>query len=398
VPGALPDGLQWPSNNLLPALDSVARTFHAYVHIPFCTVRCGYCDFNTYTSSELNGDLKSGFHEYLILEINRSHELLAQSGYAPRPLSTVFFGGGTPSLFASQQFASVLEELRSNFGIAADAEITTEANPESTSVELLRELSALGVNRLSMGVQSFDNEVLAVLDRAHSKDHVAPLVAAAKEFGYEVSVDLIYGAPGESLQSWERTVMSALELDIDHISAYSLIVEPGTKLARRVLKGEFAQVDEDLNAAKYELATKLFSERGLDWYEVSNWGKPSRHNSAYWSSQDWWGYGPGAHSPLAGNRFWNLKHPTSYQKALALGLPVAAREELTPRQQLEEALMLGLRTQTGVERSLLSELSVSAKMVSEALGAGLLTMDANRIWVTAKGRLLVDRIVLDFLS
>jgi putative oxygen-independent coproporphyrinogen III oxidase len=398
VPGALPDGLQWPIDNLLPALDSVARTFHAYVHIPFCTVRCGYCDFNTYTSSELNGDLKSGFHEYLILEINRSHELLAQSGYAPRPLSTVFFGGGTPSLFASQQFASVLEELRSNFGIAADAEITTEANPESTSVELLRELSALGVNRLSMGVQSFDNEVLAVLDRAHSKDHVAPLVAAAKEFGYEVSVDLIYGAPGESLESWERTVMSALELDIDHISAYSLIVEPGTKLARRVLKGEFAQVDEDLNAAKYELATKLFSERGLDWYEVSNWGKPSRHNSAYWSSQDWWGYGPGAHSHLAGNRFWNLKHPTSYQKALALGLPVAAREELTPRQQLEEALMLGLRTQTGVERSLLSELSVSAKMVSEALGAGLLTMDANRIWVTAKGRLLVDRIVLDFLS
>jgi oxygen-independent coproporphyrinogen-3 oxidase len=398
VPGALPDGLQWPSDNLLPALDSVARTFHAYVHIPFCTVRCGYCDFNTYTSSELNGDLKSGFHEHLILEINRSHELLAQSGYAPRPLSTVFFGGGTPSLFTSQQFASVLEELRSNFGIAADAEITTEANPESTSVELLGELSALGVNRLSMGVQSFDNEVLAVLDRAHSKDHVAPLVAAAKEFGYEVSVDLIYGAPGESLESWERTVMSALELDIDHISAYSLIVEPGTKLARRVLKGEFAQVDEDLNAAKYELATKLFSERGLDWYEVSNWGKPSRHNSAYWSSQDWWGYGPGAHSHLAGNRFWNLKHPTSYQKALALGLPVAAREELTPRQQLEEALMLGLRTQTGVERSLLSELSVSAKMVSEALGAGLLTMDANRIWVTAKGRLLVDRIVLDFLS
>ena len=398
MPGALPDGLQWPSDNLLPALDSVARTFHAYVHIPFCTVRCGYCDFNTYTSSELNGDLKSGFHEHLTLEIKRSRELLAQSGYAPRPLSTVFFGGGTPSLFASQQFAAVLEELRSNFGIAADAEITTEANPESTSVELLGELSALGVNRLSMGVQSFDNEVLAVLDRAHSKDHVAPLVAAAKEFGYEVSVDLIYGAPGESLESWERTVMSALELDIDHISAYSLIVEPGTKLARRVLKGEFAQVDEDLNAAKYELATKLFSERGLDWYEVSNWGKPSRHNSAYWSSQDWWGYGPGAHSHLAGNRFWNLKHPTSYQKALALGLPVAAREELTPRQQLEEALMLGLRTQTGVERSLLSELSVSAKLVSEALGAGLLTMDANRIWVTAKGRLLVDRIVLDFLS
>ena len=398
MPGALPDGLPWPSDNLLPALDSVDRSFHAYVHIPFCTVRCGYCDFNTYTSTELNGDLKSGFHEQLLLEIRRSSEFLEKSGYGPRALSTVFFGGGTPSLFSSQQFGAVLTELRETFGIADDAEITTEANPESTSVELLGEISVLGVNRLSMGVQSFDNEVLAVLDRAHSKDHVAPLVAAAKKFDYEVSIDLIYGAPGESLESWERTLTSALELDIDHISAYSLIVEPGTKLARRVLKGEFPDVDEDLNAAKYELATKLFSERGLDWYEVSNWGKPSRHNSAYWASQDWWGYGPGAHSHLAGNRFWNLKHPTSYQSALRHGLPVAAREQLTPRQQLEERLMLGLRTQSGVPRSLLGDLAVSGKHVSEALASGLLTMDANRVWVTAKGRLLVDRIVLDFLS
>lgn len=398
MPGALPDGLPWPTNSLLPALDSVDRSFHAYVHIPFCTARCGYCDFNTYTSTELNGDLKSGFHDQLILEIQRSRELIAQSGYPPRSLSTVFFGGGTPSLFSSLQFAAVLTELRTAFGIFADAEITTEANPESTSVELLDELWDLGVNRLSMGVQSFDNEVLAVLDRAHSKDHVAPLVAAAKKFGYEVSIDLIYGAPGESLESWRRTLMSALELDIDHISAYSLIVEPGTKLARRVLKGEFAEVDEDLNAAKYELATELFSKRGLDWYEVSNWGKPSRHNSAYWASQDWWGYGPGAHSHLAGNRFWNIKHPTSYQAALVKGLPVAAREQLTPRQQLEEALMLGLRTQSGVSRSLLTELAVPARLVSEALASGILTMDANRVWVTAKGRLLVDRIVLDFLS
>jgi oxygen-independent coproporphyrinogen-3 oxidase len=398
VPGALPDGLPWPSDSLLPALDSVDRSFHAYVHIPFCTVRCGYCDFNTYTSTELNGDLKSGFHEHLELEIRRSRELLDKSGYASRQLSTVFFGGGTPSLFSSQQFAAVLTELRDTFGIEGDAEITTEANPESTSIELLRELSVLGVNRLSMGVQSFDNEVLAVLDRAHSKDHVAPLVAAAKKFGYEVSIDLIYGAPGESLESWERTLKSSLELGIDHISAYSLIVEPGTKLARRVLKGEVPEVDEDLNAAKYELATKLFSERGLDWYEVSNWGKPSRHNSAYWASQDWWGYGPGAHSHLAGNRFWNLKHPTSYQSALQHGLPVSAREQLTPRQQLEERLMLGLRTQSGVPRSLLAELGVPAKPVSEALASGLLTMDADRVWVTAKGRLLVDRIVLDFLS
>lgn len=398
MPVALPDGLDWPSDNLLPALDLVERSFHAYVHIPFCTARCGYCDFNTYTSSELNGDLKSGFHEHLVREIKLSRELLFQSGYPPRPLSTVFFGGGTPSLFSSQQFAAVLEALHSSFEIAQNAEITTEANPESTSAELLQQLAALGVNRLSMGVQSFDEDVLAVLDRAHSKDHVAPLVVAAKELGYEVSVDLIYGAPGESLTSWEQTLTSALELEIDHISAYSLIVEPGTKLARRVRKGEFAEVDEDLNAAKYELATKLLSERGLSWYEVSNWGKPSKHNSAYWASQDWWGYGPGAHSHLGGNRFWNIKHPTTYQTALGSGLPVAGRETLTPRQQLEEQLMLGLRTDSGVPRSLLGELAVPAKVVSEALANGLLSMDVNRIWVTIRGRLLVDRIVLDFLS
>lgn len=398
MPGALPDGLSWPSSNLLPALDETQRSFHAYVHIPFCTARCGYCDFNTYTSSELNGDLKSGFHEYLIREISASRVLLEDSGYSHRALSTVFFGGGTPSLFSVEQFSLILDSLRASFGIEANAEITTEANPESTSSEFLTELRSLGVNRLSMGVQSFDDLVLSVLDRAHSKDHVAPLVKTAKQLGYEVSIDLIYGAPGETLASWEQTLRRALELEIDHISAYSLIVEPGTKLARRVRAGEFAEVDEDLNAAKYELATALMAASGLDWYEVSNWGKPSKHNSAYWASQDWWGYGPGAHSHLAGNRFWNLKHPTTYQSALQNGFPVAAREELTPRQQLEEQLMLALRTQLGVPRSLLGELGVSPRLVAENLAQGLLTMDADRIWVTPAGRLLVDRIVLDFLS
>ena len=398
MPGALPDGLSWPSNNLLPALDAIDRSFHAYVHIPFCTVRCGYCDFNTYTSSELNGDQKSGFHEFLIQEILSSSTLLENSGYPSRSLSTVFFGGGTPSLFSAAQFSMILDALRTSFGIEIDAEITTEANPESTSAEFLEQIRGLGVNRLSMGVQSFDESVLSVLDRAHSKDHVAPLVRVAKGLGFEVSIDLIYGAPGETLQSWEQTLHSALELGVDHISAYSLIVEPGTKLARRVRSGEFAEVDEDLNASKYELATELFEVSGLDWYEVSNWGRASRHNSAYWSSQDWWGYGPGAHSHLSGNRFWNLKHPTSYQAALQAGLPVAAREELTPRQQLEEQLMLALRTQLGVPRSLLGELGVSPRLVAEYLAQGLLTMDANRMRVTQTGRLLVDRIVLDFLS
>lgn len=398
MPGALPVGLKWPENNLLPPRDSEQRTFHAYLHIPFCTARCGYCDFNTYTPSELNSDLKAGFDHALIREVDLSRGVIENSGYPQREISSVFFGGGTPSLFSSNQFQALLGSLRQNFGILPDAEITTEANPESTTDVFLSEIRKLGVNRLSMGVQSFDEEVLAVLERGHSKDHVGPLVKAAKALDFEVSIDLIYGAPGESLESWERTVHRALELQIDHVSAYSLIVEPGTKLERKIRRGELPSTDEDLNASKYELATELFAQAGLDWYEVSNWGKPSLHNSAYWASQDWWGYGPGAHSHLAGNRFWNQKHPVSYQKSLETSVAVAGREELSHRQQLEEQLMLGLRTSKGVLKSVLGELEIPSQKIATALAEGLMSMDRERFFVSQKGRLVVDRLVLDFLS
>ena len=398
MPSTLPIGLKWPENNQVPALDERERSFHAYVHVPFCVARCGYCDFNTYTSEELNGDLRSGFDQHLVNEINQSSRVLETSGYPSRQLSTVFFGGGTPSLFSAAQFERVLHALRDNFGIIPGAEITTEANPESTSAEWLEALSKLGVTRLSMGVQSFDAKVLEVLERGHSKDHVRPLVQAAKDLGLEVSIDLIYGAPGEGLDSWKATLESALELGTDHISAYSLIVEPGTKLERKIRRGEIPQTDEDLNAAKYELATQMLASAGMAWYEVSNWGKPSRHNSAYWSSQDWWGYGPGAHSHLAGNRFWNQKHPTSYQASLATGLAVAGREQLSPRQQLEEMLMLGLRTSEGVPRSLFRELNVEPAKVAKAISDGLLDFQGEHLVVSVKGRLIVDRMVLQFLS
>ncbi|MDP4756210.1 MAG: radical SAM family heme chaperone HemW [Aquiluna sp.] len=385
-------------SNRIPALDKSERTFHAYVHVPFCVARCGYCDFNTYTSEELNGDLRSGFDQFLIKEIEASADVIQDSGYPARELSTVFFGGGTPSLFTAGQFGNVLTALQERFGIAADAEVTTEANPESTSAKWLSELRGHGVNRLSMGVQSFDEEVLAVLERGHSKDHVGPLVSEAKALGYEVSIDLIYGAPGESLESWKSTLLSALELGTDHISAYSLIVEPGTKLERKIRKGEVPATDEDLNAAKYELATEVMASAGLSWYEVSNWGKPSRHNSAYWASQDWWGYGPGAHSHLAGNRFWNQKHPASYQSALNEGLAVAGREELTSTQRLEEELMLGLRTISGVPRTLVRDLNIEPSRIAKAIAQGYLDLVDDRLVVSIKGRLVVDRLVLDFLS
>ena len=398
MPSTLPVGLKWPESNRIPALDKSERTFHAYVHVPFCVARCGYCDFNTYTSEELNGDLRSGFDQFLIKEIEASADVIQDSGYPARELSTVFFGGGTPSLFTAGQFGNVLTALQERFGIAADAEVTTEANPESTSATWLSELRGRGVNRLSMGVQSFDEEVLAVLERGHSKDHVGPLVSEAKALGYEVSIDLIYGAPGESLESWKSTLLSALELGTDHISAYSLIVEPGTKLERKIRKGEVPATDEDLNAAKYELATEMMASAGLSWYEVSNWGKPSRHNSAYWASQDWWGYGPGAHSHLAGNRFWNQKHPASYQSALNEGLAVAGREELTSTQRLEEELMLGLRTIGGVPRTLVRELDIEPSRIAKSIAQGYLDLVDDRLVVSIKGRLVVDRLVLDFLS
>ena len=398
MPSTLPVGLKWPESNRIPALDKSERTFHAYVHVPFCVARCGYCDFNTYTSDELNGDLRSGFDQFLIKEIEASAEVIQDSGYPARELSTVFFGGGTPSLFTADQFGNVLMALQERFGITADAEVTTEANPESTSAKWLCELRGHGVNRLSMGVQSFDEEVLAVLERGHSKDHVGPLVSEAKHLGYEVSIDLIYGAPGESLESWKSTLLSAMELGTDHISAYSLIVEPGTKLERKIRKGEVPATDEDLNAAKYELATEMMASAGLRWYEVSNWGKPSRHNSAYWVSQDWWGYGPGAHSHLAGNRFWNQKHPASYQSALNEGLAVAGREELTPTQRLEEELMLGLRTISGVPRTLVRDLNIEPSRIAKAIAQGYLDLVDDRLVVSIKGRLVVDRLVLDFLS
>jgi len=226
----------------------------------------------------------------------------------------LFFGGGTPSLFTGNQIGQIIASLKSNYGFQPDIEITLEANPESTTPEYLEQLAAKGVTRISLGVQSFDPKVLATLERVHDPEKVAPILKAASDLGLESSLDLIYGAPNESIDSWRRTVETAVSMGTGHISAYSLIVEPGTKLARQIKIGELPETDDDLDAEKFEIADQLFQASGLPWYEIANWGKPSKHNHAYWTSADWWGFGPGAHSHLSGNRFWNTKHPLSYQK------------------------------------------------------------------------------------
>ncbi len=395
--GALPEGNPWPESNRLATLRE-PDSFHAYVHIPFCEVRCGYCDFNTYTASELGDVSRSDFDSALIKEIDFAGKVLADSQISVPELSSIFFGGGTPSLMAGEQIERVLTELRSKFGFADGIEISLEANPESTSEELLKQLAAAGVNRISFGAQSFDPEVLAVLDRTHRPELLEPLIRQAKGLGLRTSVDLIYGAPGESMESWQSTIESALSLGTEHISAYSLIVEDGTKLASRIRRGLLAEVDEDLNAQKHALADRLFEAAGLNWYEVSNWGNPSIHNRAYWGSKNWWGFGPGAHSHINGNRFWNRKHPAAYQQALKLGSPAIGHEEIDELTHLTEIIMLQLRTSEGLDREVLVSAGVSAAVVANYLAQEKLTLDRNRIYVTEKGRLLVDGIALDLVS
>ncbi len=396
---SLPLGLSWPSDDRLKVDTATTSSFHAYVHIPFCAVRCGYCDFNTYIATELRGVSQAEFHLPLIQEISLSKNLLSDWNMPNRQLATVFFGGGTPSMFETSQIEAILNSLRSSFGFESDVEVTLEANPEGLNRGKLIGLRSAGVNRLSLGVQSFDDAVLKVLDRIHTKSKVIDAVAAAKDLGFRVSIDLIYGAPGESLESWERTLEQALMLGVEHVSAYSLIVEEGTAIARKISRGELADVDEDLNADKYLLTEKLLGSAGLENYEVSNWGSPSRHNQAYWESKDWWGYGPGAHSHISGARFWNQKHPASYAKALEVGSPAQGVEYLDARTRQEEQLLLRLRTKAGVPASLFRELDVPAELVANAIANGLLELGpGGNLKPTLAGRLVVDGLVLDFLS
>ena len=254
----LPLGLTWPESNLIPPRFDDLKTFHAYVHIPFCEFRCGYCDFNTYTAKEIGGLSQSSFHESLITEIDASAKILENSGYQKRSLSTLFFGGGTPSLFTSNQIEQIMTSLKGHYGFLPDIEITLEANPESASPKYLEQLAAVGVNRISLGVQSFDPKVLATLERVHDPDKVGPILKAATELGLESSLDLIYGAPNESLDSWRKTVEIAASMGTGHVSAYSLIVEPGTKLARQIKVGELPETDDDLDAEKFEIADQVF--------------------------------------------------------------------------------------------------------------------------------------------
>lgn len=373
-----------------------AGPFGIYVHVPFCATRCGYCDFNTYTPAELGDATPDGWLAALQVELE-----LAARRVGARPVDTVFVGGGTPTLLGGDGLAAVLAAVRTNFTLAPGAEVTTEANPESSSPALFARLREAGYTRVSLGMQSAATHVLKVLDRVHSAGRAPAAAREARAEGFEhVNLDLIYGTPGESDDDLKLSVETALDAGIDHLSAYALIVEDGTALARRVRRGELPAPDDDVLADRYELLDAALSAAGLYWYEVSNWSTPGgecRHNIGYWDGGHWWGAGPGAHGFVGSTRWWNVKHPKAYAQALAEGrLPVADSEELDDTARHIEDVMLRLRLRSGAPRSLLTD--AESVRAGVAVADGLLDDTGDRLVLTDRGRLLADAVIRDVLA
>jgi len=404
VPSALPDGDEAPIDGTLPesALRGLGhRPFGVYLHVPFCATRCGYCDFNTYTFGELTTASPSSWLAAVREELALAVRVLG----TPVPANTVFVGGGTPSLLGAETLSDLLNAVRDTVGLAADVEVTTESNPESTSPEFFDAIRAAGYTRVSLGMQSAAPHVLATLDRTHTPGRAAAAAREARRAGFEhVNLDLIYGTPGETSADLASSVDAVLAAGVDHVSAYALIVEEGTALARRIKRGDLPAPDDDVLADRYEQVDRALSAAGLHWYEVSNWATEPKawcqHNLAYWYGTDWWGAGPGAHSHVGGVRWWNVKHPARYASMLAAGnSPAAARETLTAEDQRLERVMLRLRLVDGLPVDFLSaqaqqeaRRAASEGLLDEAAVAGV-NGRFGRCVLTLKGRLLADAVV-----
>lgn len=432
---AQPDGMRWPdSGSLDPGLVEAerGRPLSLYVHVPFCRVRCGYCDFNTYTVGFGPGAQIGDYAPSVLAEADLAARVLADAGVSGRLAQTVFFGGGTPTMLDAGELIAILDGLRERIGIAGGAEVTLEANPDTVTREDLRAFADSGFTRVSFGMQSAVPRILAILDRTHTPKRVPLVVEWAKEAGLSTSVDLIYGTPGESLADWETSVRAALSYDPDHISAYALVVEEGTKMGAQVARGELPTPDPDDEAAKYELVDELLGEAGYAWYEISNFARASasdrasgrasttfehasRHNLAYWRDWDWWGLGPGAHSHVGRMRWWNVKNPGAYAGRLRAGVSPAAAGEILGEEERElERVMLGLRTAEGVELDgvpamamrdgIVSGLSVCqslsgrvASLISDGFIDGVAALDGRAV-LTLRGRLLADYVTRELMG
>lgn len=375
-----------------------------YIHIPYCVKRCGYCDFNTYTPAELKistglEQISNSYIDLLLQEIDSVREQIVGEITVP----SIFFGGGTPSLMQPNDIGRVISKIKNEFDLPLNSEITLECNPDTVTKDSLENFKKVGINRVSFGMQSAVPHVLATLDRTHKPENLAQATTWANEVGIsEISVDLIYGTPGESITDWQTSIDSALALPITHISAYALIIEEGTKLAALIKRGEVPEVDDDLVADKYLIADKAFKEAGFEWYELSNWSKPgseSKHNMAYWNGDNWWGAGPGAHSHLNGKRFWNVKHPNLYKERIQNKQSAVADSEVLKKDQIEsERLMLLLRLPSGIEKQTLNQIQLSE--LSEFVESGHLdraNWNQGRASLTLNGRLIADRILRKIL-
>lgn len=379
----------------------MATPFGVYLHVPFCTTRCGYCDFNTYTAGELGSSASpASYLDALERELEMAAASLASSGEALRTADTVFIGGGTPSLLGEAGLNRVLAAVRNSFGLSAGAEVTTESNPESTSPAFFEGLLDGGFTRISLGMQSTAQHVLQVLERRHTPGRPVAAALEAQRAGFEhINLDMIYGTPTETDDDVRATLDAVLESGVDHVSAYSLIVEDGTAMARKVRRGELPAPDEDVLADRYLIIDQRLKDAGMEWYEVSNWSKPGgecRHNRIYWVDGDWWGAGPGAHSHIGDSRFHNIKHPASYAQKVAAGeLPIKGTETLTAADHHTEKIMLGMRLREGVPRNWFAE--AADPVIADFIARGLLGLHGERLALTEPGRLLADGMITDIL-
>ncbi|MCU1459345.1 MAG: putative oxygen-independent coproporphyrinogen oxidase [Actinomycetia bacterium] len=375
------------------ATDARPRPYGVYVHVPFCTHRCDYCDFATWTDRE---HLIDDYVDACVTDLGRRY-----AGGALPLATTVFFGGGTPSLLDASQLGRILDAIPRGPG----AEVTIECNPDAVDAEKLAGYRAAGANRLSFGVQSMAAHVLASLGRTHRPENVERAVRAARDAGFErINLDVIYGADGESVADWELTLRAVLELAPEHVSAYGLTVEPPTPLAARVRAGEVRPPDDDDQAEKYALADAVLEAAGYRWYEISNWAKPGeecRHNQIYWRGGDYLAIGCAAHGHTGGRRWWNVRTPERYLAAIAAGEdPGAGEEILDPGVRAEETFSLELRTGDGTHLPLEGpdpdpELLA---LVSDLVAAGLLVREGVRVVLTPTGRLMANDLTARLLN
>nr|WP_250648903.1 MULTISPECIES: radical SAM family heme chaperone HemW [unclassified Actinomyces] len=404
-----------PHQVLAPAPDGAPRPFSVYLHVPYCRVRCGYCDFNTYTNLDMGGGASaSDYVSTLAGELRLARAAMDRAGLEPRRASTLFLGGGTPTMLPAADLARMVALVRETWGLAEDAEVTTEANPETVDERYLAALAEAGFTRVSFGMQSAVPHVLAVLERTHRPERVPLVVDWARRAGLSTSLDLIYGTPGESLEDWARSLDAALETGPDHVSAYALVIEEGTRMWAQVRRGELPMPEDDDEATKYEMADAALAAAGYEWYEISNWARPGRecrHNEAYWRDWDWYGAGPGAHSHFGDVRMWDVKAPVPWAAQVAAGrLPVAGHEVVDASARELERVMLGIRMREGLALAGLARpgeaatadgtprrlVPVVAQMVAEGLLEPAAALRARAV-LTLRGKLMADTVTRKLL-